>query len=322
MDRVRTPRAARVRAGIGFALALVLIGAAVYAVVSSRAQIVEAFDRIWPAPAWLVVTLLVVPAMSWLASAGALWSLTRRFGRVAPGEMTALVGSSWLLNYLPLKPGLVGRLAYHKRVNGIPIRKSARVLVESVGLTAIAGALVLAIGLATRAWPVHVGIEIALVTAPAVLLGAACLIRPPGASGGWLLLAMLFRYLDMLVWIARYWAIFYALDRPIGLDECVLIASASQLSVIVPITGNGLGVREWAVGLTAAAVGGDLQIALAADLVNRVAEILVAVPIGLLSARLVARRYARREHARSGAEPNTCAPIADMPEEDSNPPPC
>ncbi len=288
----------RVRAVVGFAVSLGLIAAALFAVWTSRSQIEQALSAVWPVPWWLAVVLLVVPALSWLASSGALWALTRRFGEVSASEMVALVGSAWLLNYLPLKPGLVGRLAYHKRVNGITIRSSARVLVESVAMTAIAGGVVLLIGLGAQAGLISQRVEITLVLIPLVLLAAACFVRPPGARGGWLILAMLFRYVDMLVWIGRYWAIFHALDRPIGLDECVLIASASQLAIIVPITGNGLGVREWAVGLTAAAVGGDLEIALAADLVNRAAEVLVAIPIGLLGARAVATRYRAHRAAR------------------------
>ncbi|MEQ8850391.1 MAG: hypothetical protein RIB32_01255 [Phycisphaerales bacterium] len=292
----------RVRAVVGFALSVALIGAALFAVWSSRSQIEQALTAVWPVPAWLVLVLLLVPTLSWLASAGALWALTRRFGHVTPAEMIALVGSAWLLNYLPLKPGLVGRLAYHKRVNGISIRNSARVLIESVVMTAVAGGVVLGVGVCAQAGLISQTVEIALVAAPLAMLGVACVVRPPGTRGGWLILAMLFRYVDMLVWIARYWAIFHALDRPIGLDDCVLIASASQLAIIVPITGNGLGVREWAVGLTAAAVGGDLEIALAADLVNRAAEVLVAIPIGLACARDVATRY--RAH-RTRAKPNS-----------------
>lgn len=281
----------RARGAIGFALTLLLLGSAIFAVWSSRAQIEEALRAVWPVPVWLAAVLLLVPAMSWLASAGALWALTRRFGQVHPNEMVALVGSSWLLNYLPLKPGLVGRLAYHKRVNAITIRNSARVLIESVVMTAISGGIVLVIGVCAQANLISQPVELVLVAVPLVVLSLGVLVRPPGTNAGWLILAMQFRYIDMLVWIARYWAIFHALDRPIGLDECVLIASASQLAIIVPVTGNGLGVREWAVGLTAKAVGGDLEIALAADLVNRAAEVLVSIPIGLACARSVARRY-------------------------------
>ncbi len=308
----------RVRAAVGLALTVGLLGAAFLAVWTSRAQIEQAITAVWPVPVWLGVVLVVVPALSWLASAGALWALTRRFGQVSLGEMVGLVGSAWLLNYLPLKPGLVGRLAYHKRVNGIPIRKSARVLIESVVMTAIAGGMVLSVGVCAQAGLISQTVEITLVAVPLALLAVACVVRPPSTRGGWLVLAMLFRYFDMLVWIARYWAIFHALGRPIGLDDCVLIASASQLAIIVPITGNGLGVREWAVGLTAAAVGGELEIALAADLVNRAAEILVAVPIGLLCARAVASRYKRR---RGGKAPKSCDPPADPPDDTANRPP-
>lgn len=293
-----TPAArAPYRRAIGFALGVTLIAAAVYAVARSGHDLRDAYDTVRHAPAWVLVFLMIVPVLSWAATSGALWALTRRFGEVGPGEMSALVGSAWLLNYLPFKPGLVGRLAYHKRVNRIPVKRSVRVLIDSVLLTGTSSGLVLVLALVLREVAMPAGWQVALVLAPAGVLGVACFVRPPGEPYGWVLLAALFRYLDVLVWIARYGAVFYALDDPIGLPEAVLVASASQLAIAVPLTGNGLGVREWAVGLTVGATGGGVQLALAADLINRAAELLVAVPIGMVGARWVARRHAARRAA-------------------------
>lgn len=316
----RTP----LRRALGFALGLTLVGAAIFAVARSGTDLGDAYEKVRHAPVWVLVFLALVPAMSWVATSGALWALTRRFGDVAPAEMGALVGSAWLLNYLPLKPGLVGRLAYHKRVNNIPVKHSVRVLVDSVILTTTSSAFVLALALLLREVAMPLGWQVAIVLAPAAALALACTLRPPGERHGWVLLAALFRYLDVLVWIARYAAVFYALDDPIGLPEAVLVASASQLAIAVPLTGNGLGVREWAVGLTVGATGGGIQLALAADLINRAAELLVAVPIGLLGARWVARRHASRraaERNRTSPDPATTGSVGsrgDLAETDQN----
>lgn len=314
---VRTP----LRRALGFALGLTLVGAAVFAVARSSTDLTDAYERVRHAPVWVLAFLLLVPAMSWAATSGALWALTRRFGEVAPAEMGALVGSAWLLNYLPFKPGLVGRLAYHKRVNRIPVKHSVRVLVDSVILTITSSGFVLLLALLLREVAMPLGWQVAVVFAPAAGLAVACVLRPPGARHGWLLLAALFRYLDVLTWIARYAAVFNALDDPIGLPEAVLVASASQLAIAVPLTGNGLGVREWAVGLTIGATGGGVRLALAADLINRAAELLVAIPIGLLGARWVARRHARRTRDRTSDSPDlspSLAPKPDLSETEQN----
>ena len=74
---------------------------------------------------------------------------------------------------------------------------------------------------------------------------------------------------------------------------------AAQAAALVPFLGNGLGLTEWAVGLTAAAlpswmaggVGPEQSVGLLAALVNRAAEVAVALPVGLVSAWWLSRRW-------------------------------
>jgi hypothetical protein len=52
--------------------------------------------------------------------------------------------------------------------------------------------------------------------------------------------------------------------------------------MLVPIVGNGLGLREWAVGLAAPLLTPYvLGLGLAADLVNRATELVVILVLGL-----------------------------------------
>ena len=79
----------------------------------------------------------------------------------------------------------------------------------------------------------------------------------------------------------------------------------ADIALLVPFVGNGLGVREWAVGLTAsrqvaAAVG------LTADLVNRAAELIVAIPLGLAAWVWLTRTLARGR--RQDADEETSQP--------------
>src|SRR5690606_6920191 len=160
------------------------------------------------------------------------------------GEMHALIASAWLLNYLPLRPGLVGRIGYHRAVNGIPVKHSVRVLAESVVLGGLAIAVLLAVALAARGLaPLP---ALLLAAAPAALALAAALPLARAGPLAWRFAAAWgLKYADMLAWAARYAVVFALLGAPIDAPSAVLIAAVSQLALLVPFTGNGLGLREW-----------------------------------------------------------------------------
>jgi hypothetical protein len=118
-----------------------------------------------------------------------------------------------------------------------------------------------------------------------------------GASG-------LVRVLDMLVWTARYWVAFRLLGQEISPVAALIFAGVSQVALLIPLTGNGLGAREWGIGLAArwmpggvSSLSGAMAVGLAADLVNRAAEIAASMPVGLCCSAYVARRLARAHHA-------------------------
>ncbi len=105
--------------------------------------------------------------------------------------------------------------------------------------------------------------------------------------------ALALRQVDALVWVARYLLVFALLEREISLPGAAAVAGVGMLATFVPLTSNGLGLREWAVGLTAAVLPagwlvlegaeGATGIALTADLLNRAGELIVIVPAGLAS---------------------------------------
>ncbi len=65
--------------------------------------------------------------------------------------------------------------------------------------------------------------------------------------------------------------------------------------MLVPTGGNGLGVREWAIGLAAPLLTDyQIELGLTADLVNRAAELVVIVVAGLASITWLGRRGKRR----------------------------
>lgn len=284
---------------IGFVLGALLLGAAAWVVIRQGKDLQNAIESARHASWWLVAAALVLPLLNWLLMSVSFWVLMKRHGPVALGEMTCLIGAAWLLNYLPLRPGLIGRVGYHKTVHGIPVAKSVTATVAAIACSGLAiVAMVGALVASTMAGsgPVSVGAAAAAPLALALIAGGA--LRRTHRFG-WVPLIVAFRYLDLLVWAARYAVAFAIIGRPISAAAAAAIACVCQIAMLVPFVGNGLGLREWAVGVTASSLPKDVltasgalatTVGLAADLVNRAAEICGAIPVGLIcAARLSAR---------------------------------
>lgn len=302
-------RRLRVRRVASFAAGAALLAAAVVVVVRSGPEVAGRWQSVSGRSPWLLAGAAALPVANWMLSAAGLWALTRRYGRVGGGEMAALVGSAWLLNYLPLRPGLLGRVAYHKAVNGIAVRDSARVVGWSIGCGGLAIAL---LGAAIALTPAGAGtpLRIGIAAAPLVILVVFSAAAARLGHREWgVLAALTLRYVDTLVWTGRYAVAFALLGTPIGLGPALVITAASQAAVLVPLTGNGLGLRQWSVGIAAAALtragvvagGGEAAaLGIAADLLNTAAEIAVAIPVGLICSAGIARRLARTVHRPNG----------------------
>lgn len=280
-------------------LGLVLFAAAIWAVWSQRAAGEAALEAARRAPAWLVVAVVVLPLVNWLLTAGVFHVLTGRYADLRPIEMRALIGSAWLLNYIPARAGLVGRVAYHKAVNAMRVRDAMNVIVRSIACTAaaLAGLLgVIALTAATRgpAWMMP-GLMVAI-GAALVGVGAAWRARDHAAHTWRFATAVGLRFLDVTVWGVRYLAVFTLAGIAATPLAIGVVTAASQASMLLPIQ---VGAREWVVGIALALTDGGLAShesqenptpasvlsaaapGLAADLVNRAAETLVAVPVGL-----------------------------------------
>lgn len=279
-----------------FVVGILLLGAAV-TVALRRGELPVAVESLRRAPWWVIGGVLLLPLVNWLLTSGVFSVLTRRFGPVGWGEMSGLVASAWLLNLLPLRPGMLGRVAYHKTVHGVRVRDSAVVLLLAMICTAAAAAALVAtvvlagrLGLATAGSRVPVGFG-ALVAAPMGLAVAAS-VALRCREGRWplawrVVVAGALRYADVLVWTARYALVFDLAGQPVDLRQAAIVAAASQAAMAVPIQ---VGVREWIVGLAGAAVAGQLgggsavnaaAPGVAADLLNRGAELAVLLPLGL-----------------------------------------
>jgi hypothetical protein len=310
----------RVLSVIFFGVGVVLLASAVYTVFTRRATLEDAWDAARGASPLLIAGCLLLPLLNWLSAAGTIWVLTGRFGRVGFKEMSALIGAAWLLNLLPRRPGMVGRVAYHRRYNNIRVRDSMRVLVAAMLCTGCALSLLLMCvvfaaqlptgggGQGWRGW----GILLVLVVPPAAMAVAALALRQRGHVWRWPA-AIACRYIDMATWAVRYALVFALIGRPVGILGAGALTAVSQVAMLTPVQ---LGLREWAIGLASTALP-DSGVAvnhapiadaaapgLLADCVMRAAELLIVLPVGLTASVWLWRRT---RSAQGGEKPSAPA---------------
>ncbi len=298
MTRIRTA---------GFVVGLLLLAAAVVTLTTNVGPLRAAFDSLAKAPWPLLAAAAALPVISLALTSASFWLLMGRFGRVGFGEMTALIGAAWLLNYLPLWPGMIGRLAYHRAINKISITGSAAALVLANVLNAVAaaviGCIVLLASLFLEGNDWRLALAAALPAPLVAILGAgARRTRSLPDPRLWRLLAALaVRMVEIHVWGARYAVCFALIGSPIAWGAAVVLAAATQLATLIPLGGNSLGWREWITGFVAPLLPLGLSLTstiglhtgLTADLVNRAVEIVLAVPVGLACAAWVGNRMRR-----------------------------
>ena len=119
----------------GLVVGLALLAAAIVTDAGERGAITEALAAVRHPSLRRVCLLVVAVAANLVLSALMLRVLISRYGRVAAIEMQALVAASALLNFLPLRPGLFGRIAYHRAFNAIPAIATVKTVLQAAGLS-------------------------------------------------------------------------------------------------------------------------------------------------------------------------------------------
>ncbi|MHC4319534.1 MAG: hypothetical protein ACYS1B_13460 [Planctomycetota bacterium] len=254
---------------------MALLAAALFTVAREHETLAGALDAVRRPSLWRVGLLAAAVAANVVLTALMFSVLISRYGRVAAVEMQALVAAAALLNFLPLRPGLFGRIAYHRAFNAIPAVATVKTVLQAAGLSvAVAAYLALALLVSARL-PVPLWVPVGL---PVPLLGAAAAMK---RARIWAV-AGLIRYLEIMVWALRYFVAFALIGAPIDPQGALAFACLSVVPMLVPFVGNGLGLREWAVGLAAPLLTPYvLGLGLAAELLNRAAELVVIVILGL-----------------------------------------
>ena len=216
------------------------------------------------------------------------WVVTRSFDarpHVGLRRMTQLISASTLLNYVPLRPGLIGRAVYLNRFHGLPLGHSVQIWLVVVAVSAVVfGVVILAVQIGPVGKPVvGVGGAVAALILASVLAGPAAgrvLARRVESGWSWVLIKLA----ELLLWGLRLWLAMLVVGIPITYPQAVAAAAAGNLAGLLPVTPNGLGLREWAiVGLLGLSGQVDIADAALATVIDRGIEVLVVVPVGLWS---------------------------------------
>lgn len=298
-----------------FIFGLVLLCGAGYFVYRSTNGLEGVWDSVKSAPWWMILLIVISPMGNHLSVSMCLHSLQSRHGKIGVGEMFVLIGSAWMFNYLPMRAGLVGRIGYHKSINRIRIRDSLESSVWSGVLAGISNIILL--GMAMVMTMIGEQWAISLLAVPVACFFVFALFMPT-RNTTLLMRALAYRQIDVIVWLGRYWLAFEVLGLEMNIGDIAVVSAVSQLASLMPLTGSGVGFREWAVGLMASAGGHAMGTAMAGDIINRAAETLIVVPVGLVCTAVIARWWKQRGGERSLAELSKDETRADSDDEDQS----
>lgn len=304
------PPAKRWLRWIGFALALVLLGASIYfAVEEGRSG--GGFGKLLEAdPLDLAMLLTLVLITTTVVNGLMFWVVNRPFvdpaRPVHPVAMMGLLAASALLNYTPVKAGLVGRIAYLKHRHGVAY--GASVLMHMM----ISGAMLGSIGVVLLAtlWRRELDalwwVSVAVMVVAVALVGALLLhYVPPKKVADWvgrsslngvghafhvLLFGTALATVNLMGMAVRWWLVGRILQVDLSIVDATYLSLISTLSSAMPA--NGLGLREWLnkIGGEAGLLGKGLEAsAMTVSLLDRAAEVAVVMVTGLVSLAWLSR---------------------------------
>jgi len=285
---------------VGSAVGLALVAAAIWLVVSRSGDLASAWAALKePSPQWIALLVLGVLGAVPTSAAAQTLMLGRMSGVWVPlREMSGLVTVSTLLNMLPLWPGALGRIGYHRVVQGIPPMRSGIAIVSVRLIGSLTGAVILVMAWGFGGSAVLVSVAWACVLAGFLLVSIGRSTRLASLAAG----AM---WID-LGWAAlRYVAAFELLGHQIDVAAAAALAGTSSLASSIPFVGGAPGLREWAVGWMTSRLEllpDALALGLLADLLVRAATIVVLTPLGIFMGRGLSRRLRQAVEGRVNPE--------------------
>ena len=197
--------------------------------------------------------------------------------------MLRLTAASALLNYLPMRPGLLGRAAYLKARHGLGLKQSFVILIITLAVGASVMAVTAALMLIDMGavWR-YAALLIAMIAMSAASPWIGRIAFVPGATSAWRWI--IWRLVDLFVTALRLWLAFGIIDQPVPFDFALLCAAGSAFAAMLPLSPNGLGLSEWVVaGLAEISTVIEGPAGLAAKLIDRVVEAVVITAVGAVA---------------------------------------
>jgi len=277
------------------------------------------WDRIFSANPLLVLGLCGCTIVSLFVNGVMFWLVIRPVHRVGLGEMQWLNMVTAILNYAPIRAGLIARVAYNLRVNGMSI------LQIGAWLAALGYTMLLALGaciLATIIWPSFDWIWAAIVLGQLVLGGLLTsaimkqgvvvrygkgmdqmLGRPECLWG-----ALVLRMFDQAAFVGRMACAAAIIGLEFDAPKIMLLGFASLAVSLNPL--GRLGFREAAVIFIATRLatetGEQLMGQMASlALIDSAGEAMIAIPAGAICLIWYRKRWRRATEQRRTADEST-----------------
>jgi hypothetical protein len=257
----------------------------------------------------VIVSAVVIPGLQF-------WLVTRPFVSTTPLSvpiMQALLAASSLLNYTPVKAGLIGRVGYLRQYHGVGFRAAVltHVLIGAIFAAAVVITLLTTVwrGVFDAWWWViaAAGLALSALLAAPLLRASLPLSMPVDSrmrdslywAGRYLFVCLLVQVAALFAAALRWWLVFRMLGHPISIADAWLAAIVHMFSVMLG-PANGLGLREWLIGIAGQrgwlsdTLGSDIGVGLTAALADRAVEAVVLIICGLIGLWFLRRKTRER----------------------------
>ncbi|MFG0331143.1 MAG: lysylphosphatidylglycerol synthase domain-containing protein [Phycisphaerales bacterium] len=294
---------------IGFAVGIALLAWCVIQALRSGD-----FERLRYAPPGLIAALMGCTAVTVVVNGTIFWMLIRPVVRLDFWHIQALNGVVNLLNYAPIRLGMLTRIAHHRKVDRVPLFHLIAWYGAIGVLTLVTLAALLLATLLRPAvdwiWGMLLLVILACAAAAVVwvarhhlmtarLRGAERMLDHPLQV--WACVGL--RLVDMTAYAGRLYVAFAILGIELELQEIVYLSIVSMIASLSPA--GSLGIREWVVAMLAPMLAGGAgtddaaldALRWQAVLIDRAGEAIVFVPMGIVCVVWMVHTWRRTSRA-------------------------
>ena len=284
---------------VGFIVGLSLLGWIIYDAISTQ-QFAGLANARW----WQFALLLGCTLISVAANGAIFWAIIRTVAPVRLWDIQCVNAAVNLLNYAPIRLGMVTRVTHHRRVDRLPYS------ILLGWYAALAGLMFMTLGCVLAATLVRPQIDLwwlALLTGMLVIgcslsvwigshrllagkwQNASKMIAVPRAVA----LAVALRLVDMAAYGGRLYLAIAILGVDVSPRDAVYLTIISMVSTLAPV--GSVGFREFAIAklgplLTNPSLREHID---AAVLLDRAGEVVIFIPLGVLALLWMTRAWRR-----------------------------